>query len=65
MDRRYLTWSVLCLIAFLVCGALYSLNGARVDEDGILRESFGFIPLGWLFLFSGMGFLLVAWLRRK
>jgi hypothetical protein len=44
---------------------LYARKGATVDQDGILHEQFGFIPLGWLFDLVGLVLLVLAWVRRK
>lgn len=35
-----------CLIAFGVIGS-------RIDADGVLREPFGLIPIGWLLIAGG------------
>lgn len=44
---------LLFCLALLLWGA-YALIGARVDEDGWLREPFFLIPLGWLCLFASV-----------
>jgi hypothetical protein len=44
---------------------LYARKGATVDQDGMLEEQFGFIPLGWLFDLVGLVLLVLAWVRRK
>jgi hypothetical protein len=40
-------------------------NGAYLDQDGVLHEQFGFIPLGWLLGLVGVVLLGLAWVRRK
>ncbi len=39
--------------AGLVCLALYRLIGGEVGADGVLREPFALIPMGYAFLFVG------------
>ena len=48
MHRRYFIAAVLCFCASWTCQMLYARQGATVDQDGMLHEQFGFIPLGWL-----------------
>ena len=53
---RVLKWVTgLSLLAFAACWGAYALIGSSVDEQGILREPFALIPIGWLFLFVGVG----------
>ena len=50
----FLVLGILCFVAF------EPLIGSEVDENGILREPFFLIPIGWLFLFLGFfSFLLI------
>jgi hypothetical protein len=37
------------------CALAYRIIGSSVDPDGILREPFALIPLGWLFLALAAG----------
>ncbi len=63
--RPYLLAAVLCLGAAGSCLAAYAWNGAYLDQDGVLHEQFGFIPLGWLLGLVGVVLLGLAWVRRK
>jgi hypothetical protein len=63
--RPYLLAAVLCLGAAGSCWAAYAWNGAYLDQDGVLHEQFGFIPLGWLLGLVGVVLLGLAWVRRK
>jgi hypothetical protein len=63
--RPYLLAAVLCLGAAGACWAAYAWNGAYLDQDGVLHEQFGFIPLGWLLGLVGVVLLGLAWVRRK
>jgi hypothetical protein len=65
MHRRYFIAAVLCFCASWTCQMLYARQGATVDQDGMLHEQFGFIPLGWLFDLVGLVLLVLAWVRRK
>ncbi|SKA72242.1 DUF3955 domain-containing protein [Desulfobaculum bizertense] len=56
--------SVLLLLAACVCLFSYRLSGSYIDDNGILHESFGFIPLGWLFFLLSLVSLTGAALRR-
>lgn len=63
--RPYLLAAILCFCAAGACWAAYALNGAYLDQEGVLHEQFGFIPLGWLFGLVGVVLLGLAWVRRK
>ena len=63
--RPYLLAAVLCLGAAGACWAAYAWNGSYLDQDGVLHEQFGFIPLGWLLGLVGVVLLGLAWVRRK
>ena len=65
MNRRYLIAAVLCFCLSWACWAAYDWNGFYLDQDGVLHEQFGFIPLGWLFDRVGLVLLVLAWVRRK
>ena len=65
MNRRYFIAAVLCFCASWACWAAYARNGSYLDQDGVLHEQFGFIPLGWLFDLIGLVLLVLAWVRRK
>jgi cell division protein FtsX len=63
--RPYLLAAILCLGAAGACWAAYAWNGSYLDQDGVLHEQFGFIPLGWLLGLVGVVLLGLAWVRRK
>ena len=63
--RPYLLAAVLCLGAAGACWAAYAWNGSYLDQDGVLHEQFGFIPLGWLLGLVGVVLLGLAWVRRQ
>lgn len=39
------------LIIGLGCWFAFMVSGSYVSDDGVLHESFGFIPIGWAFVF--------------
>ena len=56
-------------ITFLVLGILcflsFRLIGSEIDENDVLREPFGLIPIGWLFLFLGLfSFLWISYKKK-
>lgn len=65
MNRRHLFAGLGCLGGAAMCRLLYIRNGAYVDAEGVLHESFGFIPLGFLFACAGTVLLVLSWVRRK
>lgn len=42
------------LIIGLVCWFLFMISGSYVSDDGVLHENFGFIPIGWAFVFMSI-----------
>jgi hypothetical protein len=52
MHRILVPASALLLLGALLYWGVYHLIGSCVDDDGILREPFALIPLGWLSLFA-------------
>jgi hypothetical protein len=52
MHRILVRTSALLLLGALLCWGVYHLFGTCVDDEGILREPFALIPLGWLCLFA-------------
>lgn len=64
MNRRYFIAAILCFCASWACWAAYARHGGFVDQDGVLHEQFGFIPLGWLLIFIGAVSLVLAWFLR-
>ncbi len=65
MNRRYFTAALLCFCASWACWAAYARNGSTLDQDGVLHEQFGFIPLGWLLAFGGLSFLVASLFRSR
>ncbi|MEY4298760.1 MAG: hypothetical protein RLZZ423_1939 [Cyanobacteriota bacterium] len=61
--------SLLLLSGAVACGILYRWIGVRVEANGLLREPFALIPIGYLLAFAGMGTgiagLLGLWLRQR
>ncbi len=47
------------------CLAVHRFIGVTVDENGVLQEPFGLLPIGFLLLAVGGIGLLVSLLRRK
>jgi len=41
--------AIIFLILAMYCMVMYNLDGSYVDADGFLQESFGYIPLFYLF----------------
>ena len=54
---RYLVAALICFGLSGACWLGYEWMGAKVDEDGWLVEEFALIPLAWLFLLLGCGWL--------
>jgi hypothetical protein len=65
MNRRYLLAALACFCVSWVCWSLYAWNGSYVDQDGVLHEQFGFIPLGYLFALAGLVLLVLSRVRSK
>lgn len=49
-------------ILFLIA---YKFIGSSVDENGVLIETFGFIPLFWLFQLLAIIALIVTFFKNK
>lgn len=65
MNRRLFIAAILCFCAAGACWGAYAWNGSYLDQEGVLHEQFGFIPLGWLLGLVGVVLLGLAWVRRK
>ncbi len=53
--KRFLGWaSVILLAGAVACWGAYRWIGSEVDAEGILREPFALIPLGWLCLLGAL-----------
>ena len=62
MKKGYIISLIFIFIA-VGCGTAYNIIGSSVDENGILHEAFGLIPIGYLFLFLGIIVGLVTVIR--
>ncbi|MFN7339671.1 MAG: DUF3955 domain-containing protein [Opitutia bacterium] len=62
---KALVAGLVCLGLAAACFVAKALAGSRVDAEGILREPFALIPLGWLLAFCGLVLLAVGILRRR
>lgn len=52
---RLFGWASIALLASaIICWGAYQMIGSHVDAEGILREPFALIPLGWLFLLGAL-----------
>lgn len=51
--KKYI-FSIVFVILGLVSFIVYMINGSYVNSDGMIVESFGFIPLGYLLIFIGL-----------
>jgi hypothetical protein len=65
MNLRYLVAAIACFLAAKGCYELFHRLGSYVDDQGILHEPFGLIPLGWLFVLAGAVLLVLSLARRK
>ncbi|TKT81481.1 DUF3955 domain-containing protein [Aquamicrobium sp. LC103] len=67
-DKAHRVWWIVSatLLGFgIACFIALSLIGAYVDDEGILREPFALIPIGYLLSFAGvLGVLLRIVLNR-
>ena len=62
---RKLTFISLVLLGVgLALWAGYAVQGSHVDEDGILREPFHLLALGWFFILTGGVALIAALVAR-
>ena len=53
-QRGLKTLSSFALIGCIGCWTAYRIRGSAIDDDGILREPFALIPLGWLLFAVGV-----------
>ena len=52
--------SIILLVIGAICFLAKSLIGSEIDSDGVLHEPFFLIPIGYLFLFSGIISILIV-----
>ncbi len=53
MKKLLIATAILFLLG-IGCGVAYNISPNYIDEQGFLHESFGFIPLAYLFFFAGI-----------
>lgn len=57
--------SILFFISGILCLIAYNTKGSHIDENGFLVESFGFIPLFWLFQLLALLALVFTFIKRR
>jgi hypothetical protein len=62
MKKGYLIALIFLVIA-VSCATAYNIIGSSIDENGMLHEPFGLIPIGYFFLFLGIIWALVTVIR--
>ncbi|MEZ8312365.1 DUF3955 domain-containing protein [Vibrio splendidus] len=62
--RKYKISFLFC-VSGLLCFIVYNTIGSYVDENGVLVEPFGLIPLFWLFELLALVALVVTFVRHK
>ncbi|MEZ8715556.1 DUF3955 domain-containing protein [Vibrio splendidus] len=62
--RKYKISFLFC-VSGLLCFIAYNTIGSYVDENGVLVEQFGLIPLFWLFELLALVALVVIFVRHK
>ncbi|RLQ16810.1 DUF3955 domain-containing protein [Vibrio sp. SBT000027] len=62
--RKYKISFLFC-VSGLLCFIVYNTIGSYVDENGVLVEPFGFIPIFWLFELLALVALVVTFVRHK
>lgn len=62
--RKYKTSFLFC-VSGLLCSIAYNTIGSYVDENGVLVEPFGLIPLFWLFELLALLALVVVFVRHR
>ncbi|MDD7910839.1 MULTISPECIES: DUF3955 domain-containing protein [Pseudovibrio] len=63
MTKTQIVFVILTLIG-VGCVVAFQMIGSTVDENGLLREPFFLIPMGYLFLAAGLGGLVIMALKR-
>jgi polyferredoxin len=59
-----LTTSAILFALGGACIIAYRVKGSTVDDAGVLREAFTFIPIGWLFIILGL-LVVAGWYLRR
>ncbi|MFH0256796.1 DUF3955 domain-containing protein [Vibrio rumoiensis] len=57
--------SILFCISGMLCLMAYNIIGSSVDQNGLLVEPFGLIPLFWLFQLLALMALLVTLVKHR
>ncbi|UOE79754.1 DUF3955 domain-containing protein [Vibrio splendidus] len=62
--RKYKISFLFC-VSGLLCFIVYNTIGSYVDENGVLVEPFGLIPLFWLFELLALVALVLTFVRHR
>ncbi|MEZ8018078.1 DUF3955 domain-containing protein [Vibrio splendidus] len=62
--RKYKISFLFC-ISGLLCFIAYNTIGSYVDENGLLVEPFGFIPLFWIFELLALVASIVTFVKNR
>ncbi|MEZ9517375.1 DUF3955 domain-containing protein [Vibrio splendidus] len=62
--RKYKISFLFC-ISGLLCFIAYNTIGSYVDENGLLVEPFGFIPLFWIFELFALVASIVTFVKNR
>ncbi|MCQ8868418.1 DUF3955 domain-containing protein [Vibrio splendidus] len=62
--RKYKISFLFC-VSGLLCFIVYNTIGSYVDENGVLVEPFGLIPIFWIFELLALVALVVTFVRHK
>jgi hypothetical protein len=54
-----------CLVLAAACFVAKTIAGSRVDAEGILREPFALIPIGWTLALVGGALVALGLTRRR
>lgn len=63
VKRKYL-FSIICVVLFVASLFLYNMNNPHVAENGTLIESFGYLPMGWIFFVTGFVSALITFSKN-
>ncbi|WP_299788999.1 DUF3955 domain-containing protein [uncultured Shewanella sp.] len=58
-------WPLLFLFLGLMCQFAFYVIGSRVDENGILVESFALLPISLLFIFLSLVMLVACLIKGR
>ncbi|WP_257255617.1 MULTISPECIES: DUF3955 domain-containing protein [unclassified Endozoicomonas] len=57
--------SILLSLCGIGCLVAYHAIGAYINKDGVLIESFGFLPLFWIFQLLALVVLTISFFRSR